>query len=93
MTVVLDGVSLSLDQLVTVARHGGRVALAPAAIDRMRRSRRILEQTGAEGAPIYGFSTGVGALKRVALDTQDARAFNRLMVDELQGRSGPAGER
>ena len=89
MTVVLDGVSLSLDQLVTVARHGGRVALAPAAIDRMRRSRRILEQTGAEGAPIYGFSTGVGALKRVALDTQDARAFNRLMVMNCRVGQGP----
>ena len=65
MTVVLDGVSLSLDQVVAVARQGGRVALAPAAIDRMRRSRRVLEQAGAEGTPIYGFSTGAGALKRV----------------------------
>jgi histidine ammonia-lyase len=93
VTVVLDGVSLSLDQLVTVARRGARVALAPAAIDRMRRSRRILEQTSAGGAPIYGFSTGAGALKRVAIDTQDVPRFNRLLVMNCRvGQGAPASD-
>jgi histidine ammonia-lyase len=89
VTVVLDGVGLSLDQVMAVARRGGRVALAPAALDRMRRCRRVLEQAGADGAPIYGFSTGAGALKRVALDSRDVHRFNRLMVMNCRVGQGP----
>jgi histidine ammonia-lyase len=89
VTVVLDGVSLSLDQVVTVARGGGQVALAPEAIDRMRLSRRVLEQAGAEGMPIYGFSTGAGALKRVAVEAQDVHRFNRLLVMNCRVGQGP----
>ncbi len=89
MTVVLDGVSLRLDQVISVARQGARVALAPEAIDRMRRSRQVLEQVGAEGVPIYGFSTGAGALKRVAVDAQDVHEFNRLLVMNCRVGQGP----
>ena len=89
MTVLLDGVSLRLDQVISVARQGARVVLAPEAIDRMRRSRQVLEQAGAEGMPIYGFSTGAGALKRVAVDAQDVHEFNRLLVMNCRVGQGP----
>jgi histidine ammonia-lyase len=93
MTVVLDGVSLGLEQVIAVARDEARVALAPAALDRMRRSRHVLEQAGAEGAPIYGFSTGAGALKRVAVDVQDVHRFNRLLVMNCRvGMGHPASD-
>jgi histidine ammonia-lyase len=93
MTVVLDGVSLSLEQVIAVARDEARVTLAPAALDRMRRSRHVLEQAGAEGAPIYGFSTGAGALKRVAVDVQDVHRFNRLLVMNCRvGMGQPASD-
>lgn len=89
MTVLLDGVSLRLDQVISVARQGARVALVPEAIDRMRRSRQVLEQVGAEGDPIYGFTTGAGALKRVAVDAQDVHEFNRLLVMNCRVGQGP----
>lgn len=93
MTVVLDGVSLSLDQVIAVARQGRRVALAETAIDRMRRSRIVLEQAGAEGTPVYGFSTGAGALKRVAVDAHDVHHFNWLLVMNCRvGQGPPASE-
>ena len=80
MTVVLDGRSLTLEDVVAVSRQRTTVDLAPAAVDRMRRSRLILEQSAARGEPIYGFTTGVGALKRVALEPADVQRFNRMMV-------------
>ncbi len=89
MTVVLDGHGLDLEQVVMVARRGTRVQLAPEAVEVMRRSRNMLEQTAARGEPVYGYSTGVGALKRVALATEGRAAFNALMVGNSRVGHGP----
>jgi histidine ammonia-lyase len=92
LTVVLDGHGLDLDDVVAVARGGARVDLAPAAVERMGRSRQVLERAAAAGEPIYGYSTGVGALKRVALQGADAHHFNRQMVLNCRvGQGSPAG--
>ena len=80
MTVTLDGRSLSLEDVVRVAREREPVELAQAALDRMRLSRRVLDTAASKGQPIYGYSTGVGALKRVALGAQEMDQFNRMMI-------------
>ena len=62
MTVTLRGVGLSESQVVAVARHGEKVALAAAARARMERSRNRVERAAASREPVYGVSTGFGAL-------------------------------
>jgi histidine ammonia-lyase len=90
MTVVLDGHGLVLEDVVAVSRRGAAVDLAPAAVERMLQSRQILERSAAGGEPIYGYSTGVGALKRVALAGADIQRFNRTMVlNCLAGQGSP----
>ena len=89
MTVVLDGHGLDLKDVVAVSRRGARVDLSPAAAERMRRSRRVVEQAAARGEPIYGYSTAVGALKRVALESADIHRFNRTMVMNCLAGQGP----
>jgi histidine ammonia-lyase len=90
VTVVLDGHSLDLDGLIAVAREGARVELAADAVERMGRSRLVLERFADAGQPIYGYSTGVGALKRVAVGRADAHAFNLQMVRNCRVGQGPA---
>src|SRR5438874_12212196 len=62
MTVTLRGPGLTEDQVVAVARHGEQVALAGAARTRMERSRARVERAAASREPVYGVSTGFGAL-------------------------------
>jgi histidine ammonia-lyase len=60
--VTLRGAGLGEEQVVAVARHGEKVALAPAARTRMERSRTRVERAAASREPVYGVSTGFGAL-------------------------------
>ena len=62
MTVTLRGPGLTEDQVVAVARHGEKVALAASARTRMERSRARVEKAATSREPVYGVSTGFGAL-------------------------------
>ncbi len=62
MTVTLRGAGLTEEQVVAVARHGEKVALAAGARTRMERSRARVERAAASREPVYGVSTGFGAL-------------------------------
>jgi len=62
VTVTLRGPGLTEDQVVAVARHGEKVALAAAARTRMERSRARVERAASSREPVYGVSTGFGAL-------------------------------
>ncbi|MFI5282854.1 MAG: histidine ammonia-lyase [Candidatus Dormibacterales bacterium] len=62
MTVTLRGLGLSESQVVAVARHGEKVALAAAARLKMEKSRARVERAARAREPVYGVSTGFGAL-------------------------------
>ena len=87
--VVLTGATLTLDQLVGVARDGVLVRLDPEAPDRMRRSRTVIERALSSDAPVYGLTTGVAALKRVAVNSSAVHRFNQAIVREHRIAQGP----
>jgi histidine ammonia-lyase len=62
VTVTLRGAGLAEEQVVAVARRGEQVALSPAARTRMERSRNRAERASRSREPVYGVSTGFGAL-------------------------------
>jgi histidine ammonia-lyase len=62
VTVTLRGPGLTEDQVVAVARHGDKVALAAGARTKMERSRARVERAATSREPVYGVSTGFGAL-------------------------------
>ena len=62
MTVTLRGAGLTEDEVVAVARRGEKVALAASARARMERSRTLVERAASSREPVYGVSTGFGAL-------------------------------
>src|SRR6266446_6950962 len=62
MTVTLRGPGLTEAQVVAVARHAEPVALAAAARQKMERSRARVELAARSRDPVYGVSTGFGAL-------------------------------
>src|SRR6185437_659970 len=65
--VVIDGNSLTLEQVTAVARDRARVSLAPHARQRARTTRRVVEELVAQRAVAYGVTTGFGKLSEVAI--------------------------
>ncbi len=62
-TTVLDGRSLTPAEVATVARAGRTVRLDDAARARNAAAAEALARLAERGAPIYGVTTGVGALR------------------------------
>jgi histidine ammonia-lyase len=62
MTITITPTGLSPAEVIATARHGARVELAPAALDAMAASRQLVDAIERDGRPVYGVSTGFGAL-------------------------------
>src|SRR3954452_7332770 len=62
MTVTLRGPGLTEYQVVAVACAGEKVALPAGARKKMERSRARVERAASSRDPVYGVSTGFGAL-------------------------------
>src|SRR2546428_11405147 len=94
MTVILDGRSLTRDDVVRAAREGLTVALDPAAATAMAESHAVVLDAAAAGRPVYGVTTAVGGLKRGALTQPGAAADAKRMVPHppvAEGGGPPAG--
>lgn len=90
MTVVLDGRSLTLEELVRVARGAERVELAPSALASMERARRVVDAVVERDEEAYGLTTGVGVHKRARVE---AIGHDRLLVEQHVIAQGPAAPR
>jgi histidine ammonia-lyase len=53
---------MTTDDVLAVARRDARVEISAESLDAMRRSRSIVDNIEHEGRPVYGVSTGFGAL-------------------------------
>src|SRR5271166_79908 len=76
----LDGRSLSLDQIASVAVHGRSVAIAAAAYPHMEASRAVVEGLVARGETAYGINTGFGKLSDVRIGSDQLEALQRNLV-------------
>ncbi|BCB79651.1 histidine ammonia-lyase [Phytohabitans flavus] len=62
MTVTVQPTGISAADVAAVARAQAPVRLAESTVDSMERSRAIVDGIEREGRPVYGVSTGFGAL-------------------------------
>ena len=67
MTVIVETAGITPADVPAVARGGARVELSEAAYAAMARSRAIVDSIEASGRPVYGVSTGFGALANTSI--------------------------
>jgi histidine ammonia-lyase len=79
-TLELDGGSLSLREIVTVAVDGGTVSIARDAYARMKASRSIVEQLLERGETAYGINTGFGKLSDVRIGPDELEVLQQNLV-------------
>src|SRR5438128_8706523 len=87
--ITLTGATLTLEDIVAVARRGIVVRLHPEVAAQVAASRRTVAEVLAAGEPVYGLTTGLGANLGVRLDEDDLAAFQRRI---LIGRAVAVGK-
>lgn len=78
--IVLDGASLTLDDLVAIADARRAVGLAPQAVERVRAARALVDRRAAGAAPIYGVNTGFGSLAEVCIPRESLSALQHNLL-------------
>ena len=88
--LLLDGDTLTLEEIREVAAGRARIELAPAALERVERARALVDRTAAGDVPTYGINTGFGTLSEVRIDRKDLRTLQRnLLVSHAAGVGQP----
>jgi histidine ammonia-lyase len=87
--VELDGASLTVERVRAVADAGARVRLAPAASERMRRTRAVVDDVVARNAVVYGITTGFGKLSDVAIPPERLAELQANLVRSHAAGVGP----
>lgn len=80
MTIILDGHSLTIEDVVKVARFGEKVEIAQQAIEKVKKCRALLEKKIAEGEVMYGVNTGIGEFSEIALNESQVKDFQKYLV-------------
>jgi histidine ammonia-lyase len=87
--IVLTGADLTVADVEAVARHGAAAALDTHARARMQEARDVIDRLVAEGAVVYGVTTGFGALADRSIATADVE---RLQENLLASHAAGVGE-
>lgn len=87
--VVLGPGGLSPADVVTVARDGAQVRLAPEAVAAMRDSRAVVESIEREERPVYGVSTGFGALATTVVAPERRAELQHALLRSHAAGVGP----
>ncbi|HEY3241329.1 MAG TPA: histidine ammonia-lyase, partial [Acidimicrobiia bacterium] len=90
--VTLDGSPLTVAEVVAVARGEAPVEIDPGVAARMAPARRVVDRIVAEGATVYGITTGFGALASVRVSPAEARQLQHSLVLSHAAGMGPAVE-
>jgi len=87
--ILLDGSSLTIDQLLAIADRGEAVGLAPDAAARVRAARAVVDRKAHGDEPVYGINTGFGSFAEVKIAPD---ALDALQVNLLRSHAAGLGE-
>jgi histidine ammonia-lyase len=86
--VELDGQSLTIDDVVAIARGRAEARIAPAARERNRAAEQLVRRLLDSGELLYGTSTGVGSLRSAPSQLEDAGDHQWRLVRSHAGGGG-----
>lgn len=80
MPITLDGSSLTIEDLVAIARVNEKVVLAPEALERIKVCRAMLEEKLANKEIMYGTNTGIGEFSETMLNDEQVKEFQKYLI-------------
>ncbi|NGN63744.1 histidine ammonia-lyase [Streptomyces sp. A7024] len=92
-TVVLGSAGVTAADVVAVARHGAHIELSDDALAALKAARRTIDDLAAKPEPVYGVSTGFGALAVRHISPELRAQLQRNIVRSHAAGMGPRVER
>lgn len=80
MVVVITGKDLTIEDVVSVARHDEKVKIHPDAIERMKVCREMVERKIEAKEIMYGINTGIGEFSEVLLTPEQMEKFQKYLI-------------
>lgn len=78
--IELNGQPLGFAEMLKIGDAEAEITVSTEAMARVQASREVLEEAILNGVPVYGATTGVGAMKDVSWSTEDLDTFNMGLV-------------
>jgi histidine ammonia-lyase len=92
-TIRLDGHSLTIEDVVAVARNRQKISLHPDAVSRINKCRDMLDRKIRKREIMYGVNTGIGELSEVVLTPEQVEQYQRyLLYSHAAGCGDPCTE-
>jgi histidine ammonia-lyase len=91
--VTVSGSPLAVQDVVDVARHAAAVELAGTAVEAMRASSDHVQELASADHPVYGVSTGFGALATTHIPVDRRADLQRSLIRSHAASSGDPVER
>ncbi len=88
-TIILDGESLTINDLLKVTRQQYQVELSEESKKRIKESRKILEEQIEKGTTIYGVSTGFGKLANTLISKKEQSVLQENIIRSHSIGFGP----
>ena len=79
-TVILDGRSLTIEKVVSVARYNAPVKLSEACYEDIDRARALVEKILREDRRVYGISTGFGEFSKVTVGREQSAQLQENLI-------------
>ena len=92
-TVTLSTSGVTFEDVINVARFGAKVELSAQSVAAIKASRKFIDGYAAGGTPVYGVSTGFGALANRHIDVKDRTQLQKSLIRSHAAGVGPAVER
>jgi histidine ammonia-lyase len=92
-TVVVGTSGTTADDVIAVARHGARIELSGEALAALAEARAVVDALAARPEPVYGVSTGFGALATRHISPELRAQLQRNIVRSHAAGMGPRVER
>ena len=92
-TVTLNTAGLTADEVIAVARYGAKVEISQSALASMAVSRAHIDALAKSDVPVYGVSTGFGALANRHISPEDRTQLQRSLVRSHAAGTGNPVER
>ena len=77
MTVIIDGKTLTIEDVIRVARNNEDVVIAEDAKRAIEKARAYVDEKLSEGAVIYGLTTGFGKFSDTLISKEETAKLLR----------------
>jgi len=91
--VVIDGENLTIEEVVSVARYRNKVELSKDTVNKLKRTRKTVENFVEKEEKIYGITTGFGGAKSIFLSKEQTETLQKnLVMSHSVGVGNPLSE-